>query len=178
MNKIFALSLNSAVFIFLCACSDKPKEQSSAPTDKQEERPSTPHPASKHAVEMKKADWEYLTTLKDSLLSDDRPRILQAFSEYGQKSNAGFHMDLVVTTVMKNGTAEQRALVDDILIALCKVAEGSETTELNKAHAFLVGATQTAFEVARESGPRSIPPAKNVLDWWKSSKARALLVAK
>lgn len=177
MKKILLLSLSSCFYILFSACSDKPHEQPSMPTDKREERPTTPHPASNYTVEIKKDDWGYVTKFTDSLMSRDQKRILLAFTEYRQRADAGFHLGLAVNTVMKNGTAEQRILIDNLITALCKVAEGSETTELYKAHSFLVGTTQLAFEAAGASGPGSIPPAKNVLEWWKSSKVRSLLLA-
>lgn len=178
MNKIFETSLSSCIFIVLSSCSDKPKENSPMPSDKRGERPSTAHRVSNYTVEIKKEDWEYIATFTDTLVSGDRKRILDAFSELRMKSDSGFHLGLIINTIMKKGTADQRALADNFISALCKVAEGSENTELFLAHPCLVGTTQTIFEAAGANGPGSIPPAKNVLEWWKSSKVRSLLLAK
>lgn len=201
MKIITSLSFYSCIFIFHFTCSGKPAEQPSFPLTERtlhashlpeiiipsprpaitpEEWASQPRRVSKFIVSVKKDDLEFIAKLTDALNGGNSEAIHSELEVFKKKSSeGGFHMGFTVNTIMQKGNAEHRALADDLICALCRVAESSEATELNQAVRTAIGGTTgIIFEAAGANGPGGIPPAKHVLEWWQASKVRPLLLGK
>jgi len=148
--------------------------------------PVTP-PQTKYKVRTTTEDWDRVKEVTEALASGDPERISSAM-EVLRRNQTGRNQQIkeivwpreelvlfLVNTVMADGTLEERQLVDRLVSALTILAQSKDEDQSSKAYRLIVGMTQAAFEAARASGPGSIPPEKNVEQWWKSSRVHQLL---